>query len=55
MPKASTFDGGSVSFPRITSRSDQDDDVIAQPEREERFDDEFGSLVRELVLEVKKC
>ena len=52
MPKASTFDVcGSVNLPRMTSRSDHEAELIAaQPVRDERFDDEFGSLVRELVL-----
>ena len=39
MPKARTFDGGRVNFPRITNRSVHADDVIAQvePDKEDRL------------------
>ena len=49
MPNARTAEGGSVSLPRITKRSVHDDDIIAQPDREERFEPPV-SLLYELVL-----
>ena len=51
MPNARTAEGGSVSLPRITKRSVHDDDIIAQPDKEERFEPPV-SLLYELVLKL---
>ena len=52
MPKARTAEGGNISLPRITNRSVHDEEVIAQPDREERFEPPV-SLLYELVLNFK--
>ena len=52
MPNARTAEGGNVSLPRITNRSVHDEEVIAQPDKEERFEPPV-SLLYELVLNFK--
>ena len=52
MPNARTAEGGNVSLPRITNRSVHDEEVIAQPDRGERFEPPV-SLLYELVLKSK--